>query len=287
MKKHQKIWYICIIALVALAVFTTLFFSYRCISQYGQQTSISSDPKEDVSDQQISEPSYEEQIPSNAYRLDKFFEIDGIRYYEDMKFSGVPGIDVSSYQQQIDWQQVKEAGIEFAIIRAGYRGWSSGKLDQDDCFTRHVEGALDAGIDVGVYFFSQALTPEEAAEEAQYTLAMIEQYDISGPIVFDWEEVDAADARTNEMNMLMLTSCADAFCRVVSDAGYQACVYFNQAYGYEQFNLVSLEEYDFWLAEYNEIPSFVYDFQIWQYSNEGQVPGIEGNVDLNIMFKQK
>jgi len=197
----------------------------------------------------------------------------------------VPGIDVSAYQPDIDWTEVKASGIEFAMIRVGYRGYGSGKLDLDDCFLKHMQGALDAGLDVGVYFFSQALTPEEAVEEAEYVLTWIEGYDITCPVVFDWEEVDAP-ARTDDMNMVMLTSCAEAFCKTVEEAGYEAAVYFNQAYGYQQFNLVSLREYQFWLAEYADVPTFAYDFQMWQYTNEGTVPGINGPVDLNIYFKQ-
>ena len=129
------------------------------------------------------------------------------------------------------------------------------------------------------------MTPEEAVEEAEYVLNWIEGYDIRYPVVFDWEEVEDT-ARTDDMNMLMLTSCAEAFCKTIEEAGYTASIYFNQVYGYTQLNLVSLMEYDFWLAEYAETPTFVYDFQMWQYTNEGTVSGISGPVDLNIYFKK-
>ena len=195
-------------------------------------------------------------------------------------------MDVSAYQTSVDLSAVKEAGIDFAMVRVGYRGYSSGELDEDDYFLSHLEGAIEAGLHVGVYFFSQALTPDEAREEAQYVLDKIEGYALQYPVVFDWEEMHVP-ARTDEMNMLMLTSCAQAFCETVEAAGYRAGVYFNQAYGYGQLNLVSLKDYVFWLAEYADTPSFSYDFQIWQYTNEGQVPGIEGPVDLNIAFHRK
>lgn len=229
----------------------------------------------------------EETLPENIYKADGFYQVNDIRFYYADGYEGIAGIDVSSYQKDIDWDAVKHAGIEFAMIRVGYRGWSTGELDLDDCFYEHVQGAIDAGLDVGVYFFSQALNQEEAIEEAEFTLETIKEYNITCPVVFDWEEVEAADARTNEMNMLMLTSCAQAFCQTVEDAGYDAAIYFNQTYGYSQLNLESLKEFDFWLAEYADTPTFVYDFLMWQYTNEGVVPGVDGNVDLNIMFREK
>ena len=259
------------------------------LSQYSEGTKIEKDPVEEIVEEKPGEPDgnspEKDALPVNEYESSGFKNVEGIRTYEFDGVTGVAGIDVSSYQTHIDWNQVKASGIEFAMIRVGYRGYTTGKLDLDNMFLSHIDGALDAGLDVGVYFFSQALTPEEAMEEAQYVLTWIEGYDISYPVVFDWEEVDAV-ARTDEMNMPMLTSCAEAFCRTIEEAGYRAAVYFNQAYGYMQFNLVSLRDYEFWLAEYADAPSFVYDFKMWQYTNEGRVPGIEGNVDLNIYFKK-
>lgn len=226
-------------------------------------------------------------LPKNTYSTDGFYERDGIKRYYYAGLSGVAGIDVSSYQGDIDWQAVHDAGIAFAIIRVGYRGYATGELDLDNCYEENMQGALDAGLKVGVYFFSQALTEEEAVEEANFVLEWIDGYDIQYPVIFDWEEMDSVQARTDEMNMLLLTSCALAFCQTIEDAGYKAGVYFNQTYGYQQFNLPSLQDYVFWLAQYEDTPSFVYDFQIWQYSNEGTVPGIEEKVDLNIAFEKE
>jgi len=270
---------------VVFAVIWGIVSALDALSKYSQSTTIGSE--EPVQQEEVpEEPAVEEDpIPMNTYDPDGFSEENGIRRYESLGVTGVPGIDVSAYQPQIDWYAVKEAGIEFAMIRVGYRGYSSGKLDLDDCFLSHIEGALEAGLNVGVYFFSQAISPEEAKEEAEFVLTWIEGYDITYPVVFDWEEVEGT-ARTDQMNMLMLTSCAEAFCETVEEAGYDAAVYFNQAYGYQQFNLVSLLDYTFWLAEYNKTPTFYYDFQMWQYTNEGTVPGIEGPVDLNIWFER-
>ncbi len=272
---------------VAFAVVLGINDAVQKLKQFGNSTTISSEkkPDEDPSEAELPAEPEPDPIPRNVYDPDGFTNENGIRTYSADGVTGVAGIDVSSFQKSVDWQAVKDAGIEFVMIRVGYRGYVSGKLDLDDCFLDHMEGALDAGLDVGVYFFSQALTEEEAIEEAEYVLTWIEGYDISCPVVFDWEEVQA-EARTDEMNMLMLTACAEAFCRTVEEAGYEAAVYFNQAYGYQQLNLSSLLDYEFWLAEYASTPSFVYDFQMWQYTNKGEVPGIEGPVDLNIWFKR-
>lgn len=267
---------------LTVAIVWGIFMALKKLSYYENQVIVSEEPAEkeweDV-------PSAENALPRNTYESEGFYETDGIRFYEFDGITGVAGIDVSAFQPSVDWQQVKSAGIEFAMIRLGYRGYTTGELDLDDCFLKHMDGALEAGLDVGVYFFSQALTPEEAAEEAEYVLTWLEGYDITYPVVFDWEEVEGP-ARTDNMNMLNLTSCAKAFCEKIEEAGYEAAVYFNQAYGYEQFNLVSIRDYVFWLAEYAPAPTFAYDFTMWQYTNEGTVPGIEGPVDLNIYFRK-
>lgn len=288
-RRNRTITWIVAFLLVAVGVTAVwgIVTGITKLMHYSSQTIVQEDPAlEEPQDPEPTLSMEEEALPKNSYSADGFYEVDGIRYYHGGDYLGVPGIDVSQYQTQIDWEQVKQAGISFAMIRVGYRGYVSGELDLDSSFQSHIQGALDAGLDVGVYFFSQALTPEEAQEEAEYVLEQIEGYDLTYPVVFDWEEVQA-QARTDEMNMLMLTSCAEAFCQTITQAGYEASVYFNQAYGYQQFNLVSLKAYDFWLAEYSPSPSFAYSFQMWQYTNEGTVPGIDGPVDLNIAFQKK
>ena len=256
------------------------------LKQYAENSLIySEETGTQTPDETEQEPSAEKVLPRNTYKSGGFYEENGIRFYKTDTVIGRAGMDVSAYQSSIDWQQVKEAGIEFAMIRLGYRGYSTGKLDLDDCFLKHMDGALEAGLDVGVYFFSQALTPEEAVEEAEYVINWLEGYDITYPVAYDWEEVEGP-ARTDEMNMLNLTACAKAFCDRIAEAGYEASIYFNQAYGYEQLNLVSLRDYEFWLAEYAPSPTFAYDFTMWQYTNEGTVPGISGPVDMNIRFEK-
>ncbi|MBE6731682.1 MAG: hypothetical protein E7564_08335 [Ruminococcaceae bacterium] len=212
----------------------------------------------------------------------QLFEVkDSQVYYPDAKF----GIDVSEHQGEIDWEKVKESGIDFVMIRSGFRGYSRGRINPDSCFEENIKGATNAGLKVGVYFFSQALTTAEAEEEAAQVLESIRGYDITYPIVFDWEPVDAENARTNGADGELITDCAAAFCKKITKAGYQAGVYFNKSQAYEFYNLEKLAQYDFWLAEYQLVPSLYYDFDMWQYSCEGRLNGIETNVDVNISFK--
>jgi len=225
-----------------------------------------------------------EGLPVNPYDLEAFRQADGFTVYDGAEKTQV-GIDVSAYQGVIDWEKVASDGIDFAVIRVGYRGYTEGDIIMDEYFEANVKGAEENGIDVGVYFFSQAITPEEAEEEARITLEAIEDMDITYPVVYDWENIPA-QARTDEMDAATLTACAKRFCQTVEDAGFVAGIYFNQTYGYQQFNLLELQDYAFWLAQYNHIPDFYYDFQLWQYTDNGTVAGIETSVDLNISFWQ-
>ena len=195
------------------------------------------------------------------------------------------GIDVSYYQKDIDWQAVAADGIDFAFIRVGYRGYGAGSLNEDECFRANLAGAIAAGISVGVYFFSQAITPEEAREEARYTLSLIQDYDITWPVVFDWESIKNVGARTDGLDNKILTDCALAFCETVAAAGYTPMVYFNKSFGYLRYDLHAVQQYDVWHAHHTESPDYLYDYQIWQYTSSGSVRGIDGRVDMNIAFK--
>ncbi len=194
------------------------------------------------------------------------------------------GVDVSSHQQEIDWSQVADAGVEFAVVRVGYRGYTEGEIFPDTSARANIEGALAAGLDVGVYFFSQATSAAEAAEEARFVLDVINGYQIDYPVLFDWEPISAA-ARTDEVTGPEMTAFAQAFCEQIERAGYTAGIYFNQSDGYNSYNLRALRAYEFWLAEYADAQSFAYEVQLWQYGNQGTVPGIETTVDLNLCYK--
>lgn len=228
-----------------------------------------------------------EDVPVNRYNTADFGQQkNGWKSYQGGERQARTGIDVSTYQGEIDWKQVAEAGVEFAMIRCGYRGYSKGVIVADKNFEQNIQGALDAGLDVGVYFFSQATNTWEAREEAEFTLDCIAGYNVTYPVVFDWETIaGSSGARTNGLEGSAITNCAGVFCDVVAEAGYEPMIYFNQDLGYLGYELNLLKDYAFWLAEYNETPSFYYHFDLWQYTHKGSVPGIEGYVDLNLDFR--
>lgn len=230
-----------------------------------------------------------EDIPRNTYD-NSLFQVNenGFLTYDSDEYSCRIGIDVSRYQGNIDWAAVKGAGVDFAMLRLGYRGYGTGRMVLDTYFYQNLKEALANDIEVGVYFFSQAITPEEGAEEARFCLNALKDYPITYPIVFDWEPYPrGTGARTEGLDDKILTQCAVAFCEEVEAAGYPAMIYSNLTYFYLHFDLNQLANYPFWLAQYSSRPSFYYHFDIWQYGDSGNVPGIDGKADLNIQFVPK
>lgn len=196
------------------------------------------------------------------------------------------GIDVSAYQGDIDWQSVREDGVEFAILRIGYRGYGEeGKIRLDETFIKNYEGAHEAGINVGVYFFSQATSVDEAIEEAHFVLDKLEGRSLEYPVVFDWETVQPLNEedipRTEDVMPNTLTLSAIAFCETIQSEGYDAMIYTNKKQATIKYDMRQLANYPVWLAYYNTELNYCYDFDIWQYGT-GTVDGIEGEVDFNI-----
>ena len=270
-----------VLALAIVALLAGIAAVVLRIVRYGEAAAVETTPEPPAAEQAEPESRYIEGLARNVY--DGNFYQDGAFVRYDGYTPSHVGIDVSAHQGRIDWTQVAQAGVEFAMIRAGYRGYTQGVLEQAAYFAQNLDGALAAGLDEGVYFFSQAITVDEAAEEAQLVLTMLEGRALTYPIVFDWEDIEA-DARTDGMTSLLLTDIAEAFCKAIEDAGYRAGIYFNQRFGYQEFDLLRLQDRVFWLAEYNIPPTFDYDFQIWQYTSDGTVPGIDTPVDLNLSF---
>lgn len=221
----------------------------------------------------------------NSYDSEGFSIQNGFLTYQGDAPSYI-GVDVSSHQKEIDWARVAAAGIQFAMIRVGYRGYSVGSINKDAYFEQNIRGALDNGLEVGVYFFSQATSVEEAEEEALQTLAWIEGYDITYPVVFDWEQVDQDSSRTKDADGKTTTECAQTFCSLVEEAGYTAMTYGSPSKIYAGgLQLEELTQYPFWLAHYTRDwtpSSFRYHYHMWQYSSSGEVDGIEGRVDLDL-----
>ncbi len=194
------------------------------------------------------------------------------------------GIDVSSFQGVIDWQAVAADGVEFAIIRMGIRGYGTGKLVVDEQFEANIAGALAAGIDVGVYFFTAAVNEAEAIEEAEFLIEAMAPYGIQCTVVLDIEDVNSDSARTNGLTKEQWTNNTVAFCERVKQAGYTPMIYGNMQSFMLMLDMTRLEEYDKWFAAYTSYFYFPYDFEIWQYSDSGTVAGISEPVDLNISF---
>ena len=191
---------------------------------------------------------------------------------------------------RFDIPAVADSGIAFAVIRAGYRGYGKGGIVEDDRFRQNVAGACAAGLRVGLYFFSQAVTPEEAAEEAQWLVDAARDYKIDMPLVFDWENIDqstvaAGDTvRTAEMTGEDVAACAVAFCETVTAAGYDAAVYGNRWQGYYDYDFAQLKDYAFWVSAPGTADDFYYAHDFWQYSYDGTVPGVSGSVDRDLWF---
>ena len=196
------------------------------------------------------------------------------------------GIDVSSHQGEIDWQAVKADGIDFVILRMGYRGTTEGGLYTDARFLENLEGAAAAGLGVGVYFFSQAISVQEAREEADHAVQLLQGHPLQYPVFFDWEPSLSPDERTYGLENSAIGDYARVFCQTVEAAGYKSGLYFNSIQGYLRYDLSAFEDVCLWLAEYDTAPEFYYDFQLWQYSCSGSVQGIQGAVDMNLLLAQ-
>lgn len=227
-------------------------------------------------------------LKQHNYVYDNFkvMENDQIVYVDDTnEILSKKGIDVSRYQESIDWEEVAADGVDYAFIRAGVRGTTEGKIQEDTYFEDNIEGALDNDVAVGVYFFSQATTPKEAVEEAEFVLELIEPYDVTYPIVYDLEEVTSENARTNGLTKEEFTENCIAFCETVKAAGYTPMIYGNLKTFMIMLDMQQVEEYEKWFAYYSTEVYFPYEFSIWQYTSEGTVSGIKGDVDLNICMK--
>lgn len=194
----------------------------------------------------------------------------------------VKGVDVSKYQGNIDWNKVKTSGIEFAIIRVGYRGYGTGVLVEDSTFRQNIKGATAAGLKVGLYFYSQAINETEAVEEASMVISLCQGYNISYPIYFDTEKVAGDTGRADNISRAQRTANAVAFCETIRNSGYKAGVYSYASWFYNQLNMASLSPYSIWIAQYRDQLSFDYNYDIWQYSSTGTVPGIPKPTDMNV-----
>lgn len=237
---------------------------------------------EDISLLILTEADIDAEAEDSAQTVD---DADNTEVTELKSLSGkeILGIDVSKWQGEIDWNLVKDAGIEYAIIRCGYRGSVTGSLVEDPYFEQNIKGALAAGVKVGVYFFTQATNEVEAVEEASMVVSLIRDYDIEYPVFIDTEGA-GGNGRADALDVETRTMVCDAFCRTVENAGYDAGVYASRNWYNSRLDTASLERYVIWLAEYRSVPIYKGYYQMWQYTSGGSVNGIAGNVDLNISY---
>lgn len=213
---------------------------------------------------------------------------DRLSYEGDSNYTYRLGVDVSEHQGYVDWQALKDSGFEFAFIRLGYRGYGQeGRICLDREFHRNIQNAQAAGFDVGVYFFAQAVNEEEALEEANFVLQNLEGYTLQLPVVYDPESILDDEARTDNVSGEQFTKNTEVFCSAVADAGYDSMIYANMLWEAFELDLEELSEYPLWYADYEPVPQTPYHFRFWQYTNQGQVPGITGNTDLNIEMVPK
>ena len=262
---------------------------------------------------------YREATTADYYTKDKFYRkkanveyrytgwqtIDGKRFFYDKNgtavtgeqviqgvkytFNGdgslntgtVMGIDISKHNGNIDWNAVKNSGVQYVILRCGYRGSASGVLVEDQKFKSNIQGATAAGLKVGIYFFSQAVNEVEAVEEASMTLSLIKNYRITYPVYID---VESANGRADGISKAARTSVINAFCQTIRNSGYTPGLYANKNWLTEKINTGALGGCKIWLAQYVAAPTYAGRYEMWQYSSRGSIAGIKGNVDLNVSY---
>ncbi len=262
---------------------------------------------------------YREATTADYYTKDKFYRkkanveyrytgwqtIDGKRFFYDKNgtavtgeqviqgvkytFNGdgslntgtVMGIDISKHNGNIDWNAVKNSGVQYVILRCGYRGSASGVLVEDQKFKSNIQGATAAGLKVGIYFFSQAVNEVEAVEEASMTLSLIKNYRITYPVYID---VESANGRADGISKAARTSVINAFCQTIRNSGYTPGLYANKNWLTEKINTGALGGCKIWLAQYVAAPTYGGRYEMWQYSSRGSIAGIKGNVDLNVSY---
>jgi len=224
-------------------------------------------------------------LPQNEYEATGFVMGNGrMAYYVEGNKESYLGIEVSKYQGYIDYNKVKKDGVNFVIIKLGSRGYSTGQLTLDDYYQDNMKRATDAGLDVGVSFSSQAVTVEEAKEEAQFVLQYLMDYDISYPVIFEMEHIVNDTARIDELTKEDKTQIAKAFMDEIEAAGYNVMFSGDKAWLFADINYAALSAYDVRLEQQEDLPDYPYRFYMWQYTQKGTVDGVAGEVPLNICF---
>lgn len=224
-------------------------------------------------------------LAKHDYDDSSFSVLDNGRIsYDSDEYTTEIGIDVSKYQGDINWKKVASDGIDFALIRIGIRGYSKGDLIDDDTFEDNIEGALENGIGVGAYFFTQACSDEEAKEEAAYVLDKLEPYNVTYPVIIDVEQVGGEDGRGNAISVEDRTEYTITFCEAIRKAGYTPMIYGNLKTFLLMLDMDKLEDIPKWFAGYTDTPYFPYKFDMWQFTEKANVSGVDEPLDMNMYF---
>lgn len=286
-KRRPEIILICIAVVALIGLIATVML---CLPFWQHNREDPAYLREDTTLPPLTEtaaPSTEETaaptIPPAPNPLGKFdFQYNENNYLVLSHGESYPGVDVSAFQGDIDWKQVADSGIRFAMLRLGYRGYGKkGTLVKDEFIDQNLKGAQEAGLSIGAYFFSQATDLLEVDEEIDFMLEILGDTKLDMPIVFDWEYI-SEEARTANVDAQTLTDMTQHFCKIMEEKGYAPMVYFNWHQADNMIYLHDLEEYPFWLALYTDRMIFPYKIEMWQWTSSGKVPGINGDVDINV-----
>lgn len=224
-------------------------------------------------------------LPKHEYDFTKLVcQSDLMKYYVDGKQTSFVGADISKYQDYVDFVKLKKAGVNFVMIRVGARGYGSGQLVLDEYFEDNIKRASDAGLQVGLYFFSQAITTDEAVEEANMVLEHIGEYRIDYPIAFDMEHIENDNARIDGLSKAEKTAITKAFLDTIQDSGHKAMIYGNKEWLIKEIDMSKLTAYDVWLSQLQDVPDYPYKFTMWQYKQDASIDGIAGYASLNVSF---
>ena len=224
-------------------------------------------------------------LPKHEYDFTKLVcQSDLMKYYEDGRQVSYVGAEISKYQDYVDFVKLKKAGIDYVMIRIGARGYGSGQLVEDENFSDNIKRATDAGLQVGVYFSSQAITDEEAVEEAQFVVEKLKDYEITYPVAFDMGFVDNDTARIESLTKAERTQITKTFLDMVAAEGYKTMIYADKEWLIKEIDMSKLTAYDVWLGQCQDVPDYPYRFTMWHYSAKGKVDGIVGYADLSISF---
>ncbi len=226
-------------------------------------------------------------LTKNTYDFKNLSENANLRKYtENGKKISYVGVDISKHNGQVNFSRIKAAGVDYVMLRLGARGYSTGQISLDDNFVENMEAAIEAGLDIGVYFYSQAISQDEVLQEVNFVIQNLEPYraHITYPVAFDMENVPNDKARIDGLSRDDRTAIATAFLSGVQTAGYAPMIYGNKEWLIKNVDLAKLQDYDVWLAQEQDVPDYPYQFAMWQYTTTGVLNGVSGDASLNLCF---